>query len=101
MIVPTGLGGKQSAEDQAKLLDTCKDVAAKLKAAGVRVMCDTRDNYSPPWKYNHWELKGVPVRIEIGPRDLAAGKVVAVQRATGKKLDVPLAEVATTLPVRE
>jgi hypothetical protein len=58
VIVPTGLGGKLSAEDQAKLFDTCKSVESALKAVGVRAFADLRENYSPPWKYNHWELKG-------------------------------------------
>jgi len=38
--------------------------------AGVRAKEDPRDNYSPGWKYNYWELKGVPLRVELGPRDL-------------------------------
>lgn len=46
---------------------------------------DYRDNYSPGWKFNHWELKGVPIRIEIGPKDLAAKQFVAVRRDTLKK----------------
>ena len=70
VIVPTGLGGKLTSEEQAHLFDACKNVERHLKAVGVRVLADLRDNYSPPWKYNHWELKGVPIRLEIGPRDL-------------------------------
>jgi len=40
-----------------------------LKKSGIRAHCDLRDNYNPGWKYNHWELKGVPIRIELGPKD--------------------------------
>ena len=58
VIVPTGLGGKLSTEDHAKLYDTCKAVEKQLKDVGVRTLADLRENYSPPWKYNHWELKG-------------------------------------------
>lgn len=98
VIVPTGLGGKLSPEDHAKLFDSCKDFERQLKKAGVRAVADLRDNYSPPWKYNHWELKGVPIRLEVGPRDLAKGVAVAAQRATGRKVDVALAELTTLIP---
>ncbi len=46
-----------------------------LKDAGVRVSGDYRENYSPGWKFNHWELKGVPIRLEVGPRDVKNGQV--------------------------
>jgi prolyl-tRNA synthetase len=47
------------------------------------VHIDDRDNYTPGWKYNHWELKGVPIRIEIGPKDVEKKKVVCVFRYNG------------------
>lgn len=50
-------------------------LANTLEAAGVRVRVDDRDNYNPGWKYNYWELKGVPLRIELGPKDFAAKQV--------------------------
>ena len=46
---------------------------------------DDRDNVTPGWKFNEWELKGVPVRVEVGPRDLAEGKVMSVRRDTFEK----------------
>jgi len=54
------------------------------------VRLDDRDNVSAGWKFNEWELKGVPVRIEIGPRDLAKGQAVMVRRDLGEKRPVPL-----------
>ena len=48
----------------------CAAMKAAMKAAGVRVELDDRLHYKPGWKYNHWEQKGVPLRLEIGPRDL-------------------------------
>merc|ERR1712032_1493184 len=57
-----------------------------LQAAGVRVKADMRENYSPGWKFNHWELKGVPIRVEIGPRDMKNSQYVAVRRDSGEKL---------------
>merc|ERR1712176_1683024 len=58
----------------------CKDVEEELKLAGLRVFTDDSDNNTPSWKYNHWELKGVPLRIEMGPRDVAKQQVTAVRR---------------------
>lgn len=71
--------------DKAKLLETCETLQQKLRDANVRVMCDTRDNYSPGWKFNHWELKGVPIRVEVGPRDMKQGQFVMVRRDTSEK----------------
>jgi len=61
--------------------------ATKLKKSlrGVRVFIDDSDK-TPGWKFNHWELKGVPLRIDIGPRDIKAKQVVVVKRNTGEKL---------------
>ena len=55
---------------------------------------DYRDNYSPGWKFNHWELKGVPLRLEIGPRDVKQGEYVAVRRDTSQKLTQTMASAA-------
>ena len=61
-----------------------------LVAGGTRAKLDDRDNYTPGWKYNHWELKGVPLRVEFGPRDMEAGHCVVVRRDTGAKETVRL-----------
>ena len=61
------------------------DITAQLTSGGIRAKADTRDNYSAGWKFAHWEQKGVPIRIEIGPKDLAAGQCVAVARRNGEK----------------
>src|SRR5437016_3565659 len=63
----------------------------------IRVRVDWRDE-RPGFKFNEWELKGVPLRIEIGPRDLASGQVTVVRRLDRAKKPVPLAEVQTTIP---
>lgn len=60
----------------------------------VRTYLDDRDIYSPGWKFNEWELKGVPVRLELGERDISAGKVVAVNRLTLKKESIALKDAA-------
>ncbi len=61
------------------------EVVADLRGVGIRVEVDLRDNYTAGWKYNHWEQKGVPVRIEIGPHDVKARSVIAVRRDDGSK----------------
>jgi prolyl-tRNA synthetase len=55
-------------------------ISAELKAAGIRVKIDDRDNLSPGYKFNDWELRGVPTRIEIGPRDVAQNSVALARR---------------------
>jgi len=63
---------------------------AELQNAGVRVEMDDREEYSPGWKFNEWEMKGVPLRLEFGPRDLESGQAVLVRRDTGAKEMVSL-----------
>jgi prolyl-tRNA synthetase len=62
-----------------------------LTAAGVRVMLDDRDSQTPGWKFNEWELRGVPVRLEIGPKDIEKSQVVLARRDTREKAFVPMA----------
>jgi len=65
-------------------------VKAELVKAGIRVELDARDSLKPGAKYFEWEAKGVPLRLEIGPRDVAAGQVMSARRTGGKtpaKLD--------------
>lgn len=62
-----------------------------------RVELDVRDSYTPGWKFNEWEMKGVPIRLEIGPRDLANNQVTAVRRDKGNKVVIPENELIPTL----
>ena len=71
------------------VLETCAKLKAELEAAGIRVALDDSDN-SPGWKFNEWEMKGVPVRIELGPRDIEAGKMLCARRDTLSKEEYPL-----------
>ena len=84
-------------EEKAEVLAFAEQVRRQLADAGVRVKLDDRDQYTPGWKYNEWEMRGVPVRIEIGPRDVAKGSVVLVRRDNREKAFVPTPEVSTTL----
>lgn len=71
-----------------KLGPYCQAIYQQLFDAGIRVKCDDRDSYNPGWKYNHWEQKGVPLRLEVGPRDMEANQVRMVVRHDGSKSDV-------------
>ena len=62
------------------------------------VKFDDREQYKPGWKFNEWELKGVPLRIEIGPRDVAQDQVVFARRDNGEKRPVAVCEVAKEVP---
>lgn len=70
----------------------------KATASSFRVQVDDRDGYSPGWKFNDWELKGVPLRIEIGPKDIEAKQVVFVRRDTGKKEPVKISKLKDEVP---
>jgi prolyl-tRNA synthetase len=74
------------------VLDACGRLAGQL--TGVRVRVDDREDLRPGFKFNHWELRGVPVRVEVGPRDLDAGRFTAVPRLTGLKEEVAEAALA-------
>ncbi|MCL7032002.1 hypothetical protein MKW94_002797 [Papaver nudicaule] len=76
------------------ICDACSETAQELKKAGFRAKTDLRDNYSPGWKYSHWELKGVPLRIEIGPKDLDRNQVRVVRRDNGAKQDISRTNLA-------
>ncbi|XP_027754221.1 bifunctional glutamate/proline--tRNA ligase isoform X5 [Empidonax traillii] len=89
VIIPCGITNSLSEEDRGALLKKCNEYCSRLLSAKIRVRADLRDNYSPGWKFNHWELKGVPVRVEVGPRDMKSQQFVAVRRDTGQKLTLP------------
>ncbi len=73
---------------RAEVLKASQQMQQELKEFGATL--DDRDNYSPGWKFNEWEMKGIPIRIEIGPKDLAQQQCVLVRRDTGAKKFVPL-----------
>ena len=78
------------------VLDKANKVAAALKAAGIRVKVDDSDN-SPGWKFAEYEMKGVPVRIEIGPKDIESNQCVIVKRSNREKLFVSLDGIADSV----
>ncbi len=75
------------------VLEKAAQVAESLKAKGLRVELDTRDQ-SPGWKFNEWEMKGVPLRVEVGPRDIENGVATCSRRDTLEKFTLPLDTIA-------
>lgn len=82
VIVPITIG---KADKDTAVLDKAKELATLLRASGLRVHVDDRDNMRPGAKYFEWERKGLPLRLELGPKDLAKGQVMAAHRHTGAK----------------
>lgn len=72
------------------VLPRAREIQAALLTAGIRVMLDDRDAYTPGWKFSEWELRGVPLRLEIGPKDIEKSQVVLARRDTRQKLFVPM-----------
>jgi len=90
VIVPIYKG-----EEKKELLDAKgKELAGQLKAAGISVKFDDNDNNRPGWKFAEYELKGVPVRIAMGLRDLESGQVEVARRDTKEKTSVPMEGLA-------
>jgi prolyl-tRNA synthetase len=90
VVVPVLYKGKEKEVNQA-----CADVAAKLKDAGFRVELDSRIELTPGNKFYYWELRGVPIRVEIGPRDLDNGVATVVRRDTLKKQPINMDDVVS------
>jgi prolyl-tRNA synthetase len=85
VIVPIPRGNWQET-----VLPKAREIQQQLVAAGVRVNLDDRDAYTPGWKFAEWELRGVPLRLEIGPKDLEKSQVLVARRDTREKLGIPM-----------
>ncbi len=74
--------------DQKEITQEAQHLSSQLEKIGIRTMIDDRVQYTPGWKYHEWEMKGVPLRGEIGPKDIQAKQVTVVRRDTKEKLAV-------------
>ncbi len=90
----------RSDEERASVLGVAEGLRADLAKNGVRVRLDDRDQHRPGYKFAEWELKGVPVRIELGPRDVAANQVVLATRLGGDKQTVAVGDVVSGMADR-
>jgi prolyl-tRNA synthetase len=82
----------KSDEEKSRIAEVASRACEDLKGS-FRVHADLRDEMSPGWKFNEWELKGVPLRLEIGPRDLAKGQFMSVRRIDRGKIPIPAADL--------
>lgn len=87
----------KSAEELAQVSEKANELVAKLKALGISVKFDDDDNRRPGWKFAEYETKGVPVRVALGPRDLAEGKAEIVRRDTKEKSVVAFEGIETLI----
>lgn len=87
VIIPVGLNKKTPEETKNALSLKCQEYATYLNTiANIRCHADIRDHYTPPWKYNHWEMRGIPLRIELGPTELLENRCTFVKRVSGEKI---------------
>jgi len=80
------------------VLPKAEAIRDDLVAAGVRVKLDDSEENSPGWKFAEWELRGVPLRLEIGPKDLEKAQVFSARRDTREKAPIPMAELTSRVP---
>ncbi|KNZ81627.1 Putative prolyl-tRNA synthetase C19C7.06 [Termitomyces sp. J132] len=97
VVVPCGITAKSSDEQRGQINDACEELAKTLKKSGIRAKADLRDGYTPGYKFNDWEQKGVPVRLEIGPNDLVKEQTLSVRRDTGVKTPISLKDIGNTV----
>jgi prolyl-tRNA synthetase len=122
-IVPVGLSKKEDKNEE--IYDACSKLEKELLAVGIRAKADLREGYTPGWKFNDWEMRvgryilvatelivystlsyhfytwlvpqGVPLRLELGPRDIAANTVLTVRRYDNHKSSLPLTSIGEAI----
>src|SRR5215475_1090780 len=90
VIVPIPRGNWQET-----VLPKAREIKASLESRGIRVFLDDRDTQTPGWKFAEWELRGVPLRMELGPKDLEKAQVFSARRDTREKAAIAIADLAT------
>jgi prolyl-tRNA synthetase len=82
---------------QETVLPRARDIQKELVQRGIRVMLDDREAYTPGWKFAEWELRGVPLRLEIGPKDIEKSQVLLARRDTREKLPTPMEDLGARI----
>ena len=85
-----------SDEEKERILEKSKEIKDNLKRS-IRVHLDDRDQVTPGFKFNDWEMKGIPIRIELGPKDMDENKIILVRRDTGKKIETQFTSYENTV----
>lgn len=95
VIIPIGKGNWQES-----ILPEARKIYQVLHKSGFRIHLDDRDTYTPGWKFSEWEMRGVPIRIEIGPRDIEKNQVVFVNRLNREKIFVKRENLVNELELK-
>ncbi|TIA93804.1 hypothetical protein E3P81_00637 [Wallemia ichthyophaga] len=101
VVVPCGITAKTTAEDADAIEKGAQSIADRLIKVGVRAKADLREGYTPGWKFNDWEMRGVPIRIEFGPMDMKKEQALCVRRAVNPNQDkdpLPLSQLEDGIP---
>ncbi|CAI4512469.1 BDH_1b_G0023620.mRNA.1.CDS.1 [Saccharomyces cerevisiae] len=98
VVIPVGITKKTSEEQRKHIQETARSVESRLEKVGIRAFGDYNDNYTPGWKFSQYELKGIPIRIELGPKDIEKNQVVVVRRNDSKKYVVSFDELEARIP---
>ena len=85
-------------DDTTVLHDKIAELTKALRSEGIRATFDDRENYNPGWKFNHWEVKGTPIRLELGKKDYEKQEVRVVRRDNGEKSQMKWADIVTDIP---
>ena len=95
IVIPCGVTSERS----QLLPEYCERFVTLMRGAGVRCRADLREHYSPGWKFNHWEMKGVPLRVEIGPEEIKTNQVALVPRVAicGEKTSYSIDSAVNTV----
>ncbi|MCQ2797216.1 MAG: proline--tRNA ligase [Bacilli bacterium] len=97
-VAPTQVVIVPIRQKEPGVLEACEDLKNALLEQGIRVKLDKDDSKTPGWKFAEYEMKGIPLRIEVGPRDLANGQVTLVERLNGEKSLVTLDYIKENIP---
>ena len=93
VIVPISIGDWKN-----DILPVARQIEDQLRKMNLRVKLDSREEYTPGWKFSNWEMKGVPLRIEIGPKDIQKKQVIIIRRDTMEKNTIKLDSFSSRIP---
>lgn len=94
VVIPCGIDARG---DCSEVTNYISGICDELKEARIRVYLDDRINVSPGYKFNHWEIRGIPLRLEIGPKDLKNGEAKVVYRHSSEKKQIPRKNISYTI----
>ncbi|KAF2476846.1 prolyl-tRNA synthetase-like protein [Lindgomyces ingoldianus] len=97
IIIPVGIKKSTTPEEKRRHYDELHSMKTALKKTGIRANYDVREGYTPAWKFNDHELKGVPLRLEYGPKDAAKSVVSYTRRDTGEKGTIAISDLASSV----